>query len=52
MWYLIYTGFFVAAMTTYDVHVTTGDVRGGGTDANVFIVLYGDHSDTGRFYVM
>ena len=26
----------------------TGDVRGAGTDANVFIVLFGDRGDTGE----
>eukprot|EP00794_Sanderia_malayensis_P016965 gene16965-18674_t len=37
-----------ASMTTYDVHVTTSDLRGAGTDANVFLVLYGETSDTGK----
>lgn len=36
-----------AAMQTYHVKVTTGTVWGAGTDANVFIVLYGDNDDTG-----
>ena len=27
--------------------VTTADVRGAGTDANVYIVLYGANDDTG-----
>ena len=29
-----------------DVH--TGDVRGSGTDANVFLTLFGDKGDTGE----
>ncbi|XP_058613751.1 lipoxygenase homology domain-containing protein 1-like isoform X4 [Onychostoma macrolepis] len=33
---------------TYIVTVTTGDVYGAGTDANVFITLYGDMGDTGE----
>ncbi|XP_067279249.1 lipoxygenase homology domain-containing protein 1-like isoform X2 [Pseudorasbora parva] len=33
---------------TYTVTVTTGDVYGAGTDANVFITLYGDMGDTGE----
>ncbi|XP_055036930.2 lipoxygenase homology domain-containing protein 1 [Misgurnus anguillicaudatus] len=33
---------------TYTVTVTTGDVCGAGTDANVFITLYGDMGDTGE----
>ena len=28
--------------------MVTGDVRGAGTDANVFIILYGTHGDTGK----
>ena len=41
--------FFLAAMTTYEVSVTTGDVKGAGTDANVYLTLYGETSDTGLF---
>ncbi|KAL1253398.1 hypothetical protein QQF64_018091 [Cirrhinus molitorella] len=33
---------------TYTVTVNTGDVYGAGTDANVFITLYGDMGDTGE----
>uniref|UniRef100_A0A8C2Q311 Lipoxygenase homology domains 1a n=1 Tax=Cyprinus carpio TaxID=7962 RepID=A0A8C2Q311_CYPCA len=33
---------------TYTVAVTTGDVYGAGTDANVFITLYGDMGDAGE----
>lgn len=36
-------------MQTYHVKVTTGTVWGAGTDANVFIVLYGENDDTGRY---
>ena len=32
----------------YLVNVYTGDVRGGGTDANVFITIFGDQGDTGE----
>lgn len=28
--------------------MTTGDVYGGGTDANVFLTIYGDQGDTGE----
>jgi len=31
----------------YQVDVYTGDVWGGGTDANIYITLYGDRGDTG-----
>ena len=32
----------------YRVSVTTSDIRGAGTDANVFIQLYGDAGETAR----
>ncbi len=30
------------------VHVFTGDKSGAGTDANVFLTIYGQHEDSGR----
>ncbi|KAK7896482.1 hypothetical protein WMY93_021807 [Mugilogobius chulae] len=33
---------------TYTVSVITGDVYGSGTDANVFLTIYGDLGDTGE----
>ncbi|XP_078530890.1 lipoxygenase homology domain-containing protein 1 isoform X2 [Lissotriton helveticus] len=33
---------------TYKVSVFTGDIYGAGTDANVFITIYGDLGDTGE----
>uniref|UniRef100_A0A670JIB8 Lipoxygenase homology PLAT domains 1 n=1 Tax=Podarcis muralis TaxID=64176 RepID=A0A670JIB8_PODMU len=36
-----------AQSTTFTVTVKTGDKKRGGTDANVFIVLYGTKDDTG-----
>ena len=38
---------FVAAMTTYHVYVYTGDKFGAGTDADVYIQLFGVEDDTG-----
>ena len=32
----------------YKVNVYTGDVRGAGTDANVFINMYGNQGDSGE----
>lgn len=32
----------------YEIIVITGDVSGGGTDANVFITLYGVNGDSGK----
>lgn len=37
-----------ASLTTYKVSVKTGDVRGAGTDANVYMVLYGESDDSGQ----
>jgi lipoxygenase homology domain-containing protein 1 len=36
-----------AATTTYVVSVTTGSVRGAGTDANVTLTLFGVKGDSG-----
>uniref|UniRef100_A0A8C8DR79 Lipoxygenase homology PLAT domains 1a n=1 Tax=Oryzias sinensis TaxID=183150 RepID=A0A8C8DR79_9TELE len=33
---------------TYNVSVMTGDTHGAGTDANVFLTIYGDLGDTGE----
>ena len=32
----------------YQIKVHTGDKRGAGTDANVYIILHGDRGDTGK----
>uniref|UniRef100_A0A3B4AXR7 PLAT domain-containing protein n=1 Tax=Periophthalmus magnuspinnatus TaxID=409849 RepID=A0A3B4AXR7_9GOBI len=32
----------------YEIIVITGDVKGAGTDANVFITLYGVNGDSGK----
>eukprot|EP01123_Difflugia_compressa_P005057 TRINITY_DN1661_c0_g1_i1.p1 TRINITY_DN1661_c0_g1~~TRINITY_DN1661_c0_g1_i1.p1 ORF type:complete len:960 (-),score=248.52 TRINITY_DN1661_c0_g1_i1:25-2904(-) len=37
-----------APMVSYKVSVTTGDRRGAGTDANVFITLFGSEGDSGE----
>ena len=34
---------------TYQVYVTTSDKKGAGTDANVFVIIYGDLGDTGMY---
>ena len=33
----------------YEVTVYTGDVRGAGTNANVFLVMYGENGKSDRF---
>lgn len=37
-----------SAAHTYKVSVMTGDVYGAGTDANVYLTIYGDQGDTGE----
>ena len=37
--------FFVSV---YEVGVYTGDKRGAGTDAHVFVTIFGDHGQTPR----
>ena len=32
----------------YEVVIVTGDVKHAGTDANVFITIYGTNGDTGK----
>lgn len=39
--------YLTAKSTTYTVKVKTGDKKNAGTDANVFITLYGSKDDTG-----
>ena len=36
------------AATSYHVSVKTGKQRGAGTDANVFIKIFGSQGDTGK----
>jgi hypothetical protein len=36
------------ATTTYQIRVTTGDVSKAGTDADVYIVLYGSKGETAK----
>uniref|UniRef100_A0A3Q1CF52 Lipoxygenase homology PLAT domains 1b n=1 Tax=Amphiprion ocellaris TaxID=80972 RepID=A0A3Q1CF52_AMPOC len=38
-------------VNTYEVCVFTGDMLGAGTDANVFINIYGENGDTGERYL-
>ena len=38
-------------LVMYQVDVTTGNRRGAGTDANVFIFIYGDKGDSGERFL-
>ncbi|CAL1540467.1 unnamed protein product [Lymnaea stagnalis] len=40
-----------AALTTYNVKVYTGDKWGAGTDANVYIILFGDKDHSNRMFL-
>ncbi|GFN87702.1 hypothetical protein PoB_001420800 [Plakobranchus ocellatus] len=42
---------FKAALTTFHVKVYTGDVWGAGTDANVYIMLFGEKDTTGKMFL-
>jgi len=37
-----------APLSKYTVSIKTGSIRGAGTDANVFIILYGQGTDSGK----
>ena len=40
--------YFSYIATSYHVSVKTGDIRNAGTDANVFLQIFGAKDDTGR----
>lgn len=42
---------FVIIEVPYEIEVHTGDVRGAGTDANVFVVLYGKEGKSEEFWL-
>ena len=44
--------YVLAALQTYHVSVITGNKMGSGTDANVYLVLFGENDDTGESPVM
>ena len=41
----------LAEIMTYRIDVKTGDVKWAGTDANVYIILYGEERYTGQLAV-
>ena len=42
------TFFYVFSEKNYTINVKTGDVSKAGTDANVFLIIYGDLGDSGE----
>lgn len=45
---LVIEPLFCLAVNTYEVCVFTGDMMGAGSDANVYINIYGENGDTGE----
>ena len=43
-------GYISAQLSSYEISVITGDVSGAGTDANVYILLFGEKGETGRIF--
>lgn len=48
---LVIHPFYCLTVNMYEVCVFTGDMLGAGTDANVFINIYGENGDTGERYL-
>ena len=42
---------FIVLEIPYEVTICTGDIRGAGTNANVFLVLYGDKGKSDEFWL-
>ena len=40
-----------ASATTYKITVKTSDVRGAGTDANVYVIFFGQNGESGRLHL-
>lgn len=45
---LVIEPLFCLTVNTYEVCVFTGDMMGAGTDANVYINIYGENGDSGE----
>lgn len=45
-WFKFAVFIFFILVTNYEITVITGDLRSGGTNANVFIQIYGDTGKT------
>ena len=42
---------FYFSGTTYKITVKTSNVPGAGTDANVYVILFGSNGDTGELHL-
>ena len=45
---MVFSILFLVENMTYQIDVKTGDVFGAGTDANVYIILYGEEKYTSK----
>ena len=43
--------FIYISVTTYKINVKTSDIRGAGTDANVYVTLFGAYGDSGELHL-
>lgn len=43
--------FCLISLSVYEVVTITGDVKGAGTDANVFVTLFGDFGVTPKVHL-
>ncbi|KAI3372735.1 hypothetical protein L3Q82_023197 [Scortum barcoo] len=48
---LVIYSLYCLTVNTYEVCVFTGDMLGAGTDANVFVNIYGENGDTGERFL-
>uniref|UniRef100_A0A8C3XGD8 Lipoxygenase homology domains 1 n=1 Tax=Cyanoderma ruficeps TaxID=181631 RepID=A0A8C3XGD8_9PASS len=49
--FLLLSSCFFSPSTVYEVVTVTGDVRGAGTDANIFVTLFGEHGITPKTHL-
>ena len=47
----IMTTFFLDTVTKYIVQTVTGKEFGGGSDANIYITIFGEKGDTGKRFL-
>lgn len=43
----IFCVYLLLSVIDYEIFIVTGDLWNGGTEANVYIVIYGKRGDTG-----
>ena len=43
--------YFTISATSYKITVKTSDLRGAGTDANVYVVIFGENGDSGQLHL-